>query len=308
MSDLKAERYITALAEHKTIRKAAQKLYISPSALSMYVKHLEEELGAPLFLRNKKNFTPTVIGEKYIRRCYQLLKTDQEFKEELEQWLRREHHHISVGIYRRRGISFLVPLMKSLKEILPDITFSFRLGSVRELELLLENRQIDYILITHRLHTPGFRYEYICSDRLLLACPLSWEHEMEVAPDGLRLLLPIEKVLPDQILMPGSGQSLYPFVSHFLEEHKVPGPLPSPASNMEIHMQSVSAQLGCCFTLASYVPTFSHISGLLFASPAVNQEPVNWSLASLESADSHLDARQLSIFKTAVHNQIAQMM
>lgn len=305
MPDLKAARYITALAQYKTIRKTAETLYISPSALSMYIRHIEEELGTPLFLRDKKSFTPTVIGEKYIRRCYQILKIDQEFRDDLEQWKRREHHHISIGIYRRRGIGFQVPLMQSLREMLPDIQFTFRLGSVRELELLLENRQIDYILITHRLQKPNFCYQYICSDRLLLACPLSWERQMEIAPDGLRLLLPIEKIPADQILMPSTTQSIYPFVSHFLETHGIEGALPSPASNMEIHMQSVSAKLGCCFTLASYVPTFSHISGILFAVPASCDEPVSWSLASLES---HLEPRQLSILKTAIHNQIARMM
>ena len=78
MPDLKAARYITALTQYKTIRKTAESLYISPSALSMYIRHIEEELGTPLFLRDKKNFTPTVIGEKYIRRCYEILKIDRE--------------------------------------------------------------------------------------------------------------------------------------------------------------------------------------------------------------------------------------
>lgn len=304
MSDLKAARYVTTLAELKTIRGAAEALYISPSALSMYIRNVEEELGVPLFHRNKKNLTPTEIGEKYIRRCYQLLKIDQAFQDELALWLRKEKHDISIGIYRRRGISFMVPLMKALKEMLPDIHFTFRLGSVKELDQLLADRQIDYILVTHRIQNPGFQYQHICSDRLLLACPASWEDLTEVSPDGTRILLPIERVPSDKILMPGAHQSIYPYAAHFLEVHGLPDVPCSPTSNMEIHMQSVAAELGCCFTLASYIPTFSHIPGILFSSPAVREEPVSWSLASL---DSPLEAKHLSILKAAVHGQIARM-
>ena len=193
MSDLKAARYVTVLAEQKTVRGAAEALYISPSALSMYIRKLEQELGAPLFVRDQKNFTPTQIGEAYIRRSYKILAVDQEFMDELALWRRRETRQISIGIYRRRGISFMVPLMKALEEMVPDVQFTFRLGSVKELELLLYGRQIDYILITHRLQNPDFTYQFVCGDRLLLACPASWEDRTEVSPDGTRILLPIEK-------------------------------------------------------------------------------------------------------------------
>ena len=123
MSDLKAARYVTVLAEQKTIRGAAEALYISPSALSMYIRKLEQELGAPLFVRDQKNFTPTQIGEAYIRRSYKILAVDQEFMDELALWRRRETRQISIGIYRRRGISFMVPLMKALEEMVYIIIF-----------------------------------------------------------------------------------------------------------------------------------------------------------------------------------------
>lgn len=305
MSELKAARYVTALAEHKTVRAAAEALFISPSALSMYIKSLEDELGTALFVRDKKNFTPTEIGEKYIRRSYQILKIDQEFRDELTAWLRKEKHNITIGIYRRRGISFMIPLMRTLKEMLPDIHFSFRLGSIKELEQLLLDHQVDYILITHLIQNPQFDYQYVCSDRLLLACPASWEPLTEVSSDGTRIILPIEKISADKILMPGVHQGIYPFAEDFLIKHKVHDMLQSPASNMEIHIQSVSAGIGCCFVLASYIPTFSHIPGVLFTHPADKEIPVSWMLASLGSP---LLPSQVSILKSAIYNQTASMM
>ena len=49
---LKDEKYVCALANYGTIREASEKLYISAPALSMYINHLEKELGVDLFYRN----------------------------------------------------------------------------------------------------------------------------------------------------------------------------------------------------------------------------------------------------------------
>ena len=48
-------QYVRTIAEEKSITRAAQKLYLTQPSLSLSLKHLEEELGTPLFHRR----TPT---------------------------------------------------------------------------------------------------------------------------------------------------------------------------------------------------------------------------------------------------------
>lgn len=52
--DTKILEYVIAIAEEKSLSKAAERLYLSQPALSQRLKKLEDELGTPLFLREKK--------------------------------------------------------------------------------------------------------------------------------------------------------------------------------------------------------------------------------------------------------------
>ncbi len=75
-------QYIVAIAEKKSISKAAETLYISQSSLSYYLATLEKEIGTPLFLRKKDGVEITEAGIKYISACYQIIEIhDQLYKE-----------------------------------------------------------------------------------------------------------------------------------------------------------------------------------------------------------------------------------
>ena len=57
--DLRALRYFVATAEELNITRAAEKLHMSQPPLSHQLRLLEEELGAPLFLRGKRRLQLT---------------------------------------------------------------------------------------------------------------------------------------------------------------------------------------------------------------------------------------------------------
>lgn len=55
--------YFLEIYNQKSIKKAAEKLIISPQAVSKTIKEIEEELGVKLFLRGKKSLEPTAEAE-----------------------------------------------------------------------------------------------------------------------------------------------------------------------------------------------------------------------------------------------------
>ena len=71
--DLRALRYFVATAEELNITRAAEKLHMSQPPLSHQLRLLEEELGAPLFLRGHRRLQLTPEGELLLRRARQLL-------------------------------------------------------------------------------------------------------------------------------------------------------------------------------------------------------------------------------------------
>ena len=64
--DVKYLEYVLETAKQKSITRAAEVLYISQSALSQYIQRLEQDVGAPLFVRNRGEMTLTAAGELYI--------------------------------------------------------------------------------------------------------------------------------------------------------------------------------------------------------------------------------------------------
>lgn len=82
--DLRTLRYFIVVAQELNITRAAEKLNMSQPPLSAQIKHLEEELGVPLFQRGKRRLKLTDEGALLLRRGLELIdladKTSQEVR------------------------------------------------------------------------------------------------------------------------------------------------------------------------------------------------------------------------------------
>ena len=75
--DLKIQEYITAIEKYGNITEAASHLFITPSALNQQLLKLENDLGLPLFIRNRRKMIPTQAGSIYLDAAKQMLKIKQ---------------------------------------------------------------------------------------------------------------------------------------------------------------------------------------------------------------------------------------
>ena len=67
MRHLRFLRYVDEVARAGSIRKAAEQLHVTASAVNRRVLDLEEELGAPLFERRARGVRLTAAGELFVR-------------------------------------------------------------------------------------------------------------------------------------------------------------------------------------------------------------------------------------------------
>ena len=66
--DLKQIEYIVKIADENNITRAAEKLFITQSALNQQLLKLEKELGIQLFYRSRTDWHPTEAGLVYLEK------------------------------------------------------------------------------------------------------------------------------------------------------------------------------------------------------------------------------------------------
>ena len=74
--DLRQIENIIAIEQEQSISRAAEKLFLTQSALNQQLLKLEKELGTPLFHRSRSNWRLTEAGEIYVRNAKQILQSD----------------------------------------------------------------------------------------------------------------------------------------------------------------------------------------------------------------------------------------
>ena len=70
---LRQMQYFAAVVETNSFTEAAERCYISQSAMSQQIRSLEHELGVKLLERRNRSFTLTVAGEYFYTHCKDVL-------------------------------------------------------------------------------------------------------------------------------------------------------------------------------------------------------------------------------------------
>ena len=107
--DTKILEYVIAIAEEKSLSKAAERLYLSQPALSQRLKKLEDELGTPLFLREKNGLSITDAGRIYINGAHSILQIKREALKKISSMSRSNKNTLRFACATSSSASVSVP-------------------------------------------------------------------------------------------------------------------------------------------------------------------------------------------------------
>lgn len=170
--DLKQVEYIVKIAEENNITKAAQKLYITQSALNQQLLKLEEELGTQLFYRSRTNWHPTEAGEIYLKTAREMLRMKKEAYNQIHDLAERQKGNLAVGFTPGRGIEMFSEVYPKYHRTHYKIQVEPRELSVRRQQELISAGELDIGFVTYG---PGFKSTNasvkLGDEELLLAIP-----------------------------------------------------------------------------------------------------------------------------------------
>lgn len=161
--------YVLAIAEEKNISRAAERLFVSQSALSQSLINLEKEIGAPLFVRDQREMKLTEAGRYYVDACREIMR----IKEQTYQTI-RELNRISykIGISSTEGMHRFLAAMSPFQEIHPGVEI---FASDGESQSLLKDLQrglyLAVIIAIDAEEKIDFPYEILSTEEVFLVVP-----------------------------------------------------------------------------------------------------------------------------------------
>lgn len=173
--DLKQIEYIIKIAEENNITHAAEKLFITQSALNQQLLKLEKELGTPLFYRSRTDWHPTPAGEIYLETARKILLLKKEAYNKIHDLCKIEKGKLSIGFTPGRGISMFTHVYPQFHSLYPNIEIIPNELSVHNQFPLLQSGQLDigFMTLLKKQRKTGFEYLPFASEELFLVVPTS---------------------------------------------------------------------------------------------------------------------------------------
>ena len=163
-----------SVAQHRSFRRAAAELGVTPSAISQAVRALEARVGAALFIRTTRSVGLTEAGERFLSRAkpaFEELTAASEAARDLGQ---RPAGRLRISVPRAVVPILLEPLIASFCQAYPDI----------ELEIAASKELVD---LAAEGFDAGIRMgEFIAADMVAVRLSQPFPFMVVGSPDYLR--------------------------------------------------------------------------------------------------------------------------
>lgn len=151
-------KYFLSICEHKKIRIAAEHLHVSEPTISVSIKRLEDEIGSPLFIRNRKQLSLTDKGKLLLTRATEVVESFDKLETELQSPKKRLKT-IRLGAPSTLNIHVCTPLVAEFTEQYPSVYFETPTMSPPAAAQQVEAEQLE-LAICDRLAVTSHQLEF----------------------------------------------------------------------------------------------------------------------------------------------------
>lgn len=208
--------YIVAIAEERSVTRAAERFYLSHPALSRHLRNIEEELGAPLFRRTAEGMEPTPAGLYFISDARAILHLEQQMNLKLAAMRQERHHTIRVMVDTPFYNRFIQRVVPGFSELHPEYTLDITICNASQArEALRQGEAVLASMISGDQQAPDLTYLPFLPSQLMLIFPKDYSGKTDT--DGLR------QALEDGMFLSQypSGSSLHTLIEQRLSAYQI---------------------------------------------------------------------------------------
>jgi len=262
---LRQLRVFAAAARHQSFGKAADELHLTPPAVSMQIRELEQHVGLPLFDRSSRQVALTVTGEYLLVYVRKVLATLKDAEDAIARFRGLETGRVSIGMVSTA--KYFVPrLLAQFRQEHPAIEVKLAVGGNREqLVALLRANEVDLAIMGRPPRELATRAEpFAVHPHSVVAAP---DHPlMRIGHAPASLLNNYEFIIRE----PGSGTRAA--MEKFFADHRLQPRVAMEMASNETIKQAVMAGMGVSF-LSLHTIGLERRAGLL-AVPDIEGLPV----------------------------------
>lgn len=266
--DIASLRYFVAVAEERSVGKAALRLHMAQPPLSVKIRNMETRLGTALFRRTHGGMELTDAGSALLERARNAIALADEGFQVARAVGAGRQGRLSIGYMFALGYAMLPGLIPALRSAMPNVELHFTGLTTATREALINDHKVGLALCMPPLYAPGITTTVVGTQPLRLVLPRSSPlARLKAVPVGR---LQGCKLIGVPTYVEGSESSI---VASLLRRHGV---------TMQLAHRAETAQSALALVLAGEGLTFLPACAAIGAPPGLVLRP-------LEGADEGID-------------------
>lgn len=185
MNHLRFLKYIDEVARAGSIRQAAERLHVAPSAINRRLQDLEEELGTPIFERLPRGMRLTAAGELFIDYVRSRAAALEQVRSQIEELRGLRRGVIRLVVSQALAPAFMPRAIAAFRKLHPLVEFQVHVGDHVQALAALRAFESDLALVFNMAPEAGVERLVLLEQQLVAVMHRS--HPLAKARGGLRL-------------------------------------------------------------------------------------------------------------------------
>lgn len=178
--------YMCALAKYRSITKAAQALFITQPALSLYMKNLQQRIGLELFHTHGRGIQLTAEGEAFVREGERLLREREQAVNAINSVGKQGSGVLTLAVPLGRGSHIVPAFIPEFQWQYPQARIRLFEGHSKELVNHVQSGACELVILNKPSFPTTIEYESLGYERLMVvvAADSPWSELVSFGSDG----------------------------------------------------------------------------------------------------------------------------
>jgi len=237
--DIRQMEVFLSVMENLTVTRAAERLHVSPGAISLQLQSLASELRAQLFVKSGRRIVPTPQAFRFAEHAREVMKKIRD----IEQDFADSATHDSRPFHFASGATTLIyklrrPL-RSFRKKFPHADVHVTVAATERIVEGLLGRRFDLGLVSLPVTQPGIQVFHLFDEELLIIRP----SPERPGDGGIGTVQAAELARASFLLFPKES-NLRPMIDRFLQEMGISPRVTMEADDVEVIKSMVEAGFG----------------------------------------------------------------